>query len=432
MPLPRWSWAPPDVTGTQRQNFVKVQVDAVGVGFASSAQPYLPVFLTRLGATNFQVGLLTSMPAMTGLALALFIGQFLQSRRRIVPWFSAARLTVLSCYALTGLLAFFVPREHLVTAVLVLWAVVTVPQTALNICFTVVMSTVAGPAHRYDLMSRRWSIIGLTYAATVAIVGQLLDRIGFPLNYQVAFMGLSLGGLLSFYFSSRIELPPAERPARPPGRSAAERLRGYVGLILGQRAFVHFSVRRFVFLLGSMFGLPLFPLYYVRDVQASDAWIGLINTVQTGLMLVGYLVFARASRTRGSRFVLVWATLIVSLHPALAATTGRVELLALLAGLAGIFQAGLDLVFFDELMRTVPPEHSATFASIAHSLTYLATVLGPTAGTLLADQIGLTGALLTAAVLRLTGFALFAFWPAPKAAPAQTAASAEPAQPAGK
>ena len=34
----------------------------------------------------------------------------------------------------------------------------------------------------------------------------------------------------------------------------------------------------------------------------------------------------------------------------------RVEWVVLYAGLAGIFQAGLDLVFFDELMRTVPAE----------------------------------------------------------------------------
>ena len=42
------------------------------------------------------------------------------------------------------------------------------------------------------------------------------------------------------------------------------------------------------------------------------------------------------------------------------AITQRVELIAIYAGLAGIFQAGLDLVFFDELMKTVPLEYSAT------------------------------------------------------------------------
>ena len=70
---------------TQKRNFRYVQIDAVGVSISNVASPFLPVFLTRLGASNFQVGLLSSMPGATGLLLALFVGRFLQTRRNIVP-----------------------------------------------------------------------------------------------------------------------------------------------------------------------------------------------------------------------------------------------------------------------------------------------------------------------------------------------------------
>jgi fucose permease len=84
-----------------------------------------------------------------------------------------------------------------------------------------------------------------------------------------------------------------------------------------------------------------------------------------------------------------------------------VEIIALLAALSGIFQAGLDLVFFDELMKTVPAEYTATFVSLAQSMQYLATVASPLVGTVLADHIGLGGALLVSAGLRLVGVVLF-------------------------
>jgi MFS family permease len=141
-------------------------------------------------------------------------------------------------------------------------------------------------------------------------------------------------------------------------------------------------------------------------------------------MLVGYWMWARSSRRRGSRFVLLCTTLALSLHPALAAATHRLELLALYAGLAGTFQAGLDLVFFDELMKTVPPKYGATFVSLAQMLQYLATFAGPVAGTLLADYIGLGGALVVSAVLRLAGFAMFACWPAARPPQAEAAEAA--------
>ena len=229
---------PKELTPTQKQNFLRVQIDGIAIGLASAAAPFLPVFLARLGATNLQVGLLTAMPGFTGLFLAILVGRFLQTRRQVVPWYSAGRLMVVSSYALTGLVPFIVPRDYQVAAVLCIWAVATLPQTLVSVCFSVVMSAVAGPKHRYDLLSRRWSTMGLTTAITVALVGQVLDKISFPINYQVVFLGLSVGGLFSYYFSSHIELPDAEPPAHLAGQSLLQQIKNYVGLVRNERAFV--------------------------------------------------------------------------------------------------------------------------------------------------------------------------------------------------
>lgn len=398
-----------DLTPIQRRNFLNVQIDGIAIGLASAASPFLPVFLARLGASNFQVGLLTAMPGLTGLFLAIVIGRFLQTRRQVVPWYSAGRLMVVSCYALTGLVPFIVAPEFQVLAILLIWAFATLPQTLVNVCFSVVMNAVAGPKHRYDLMSRRWSTLGFVQAATVALVGQVLDRLGFPFNYQVVFIGLSVGGLISFYYSSHITLPDAEPTTPTPGESVRERARNFIALIRGQPAFVSFMLKRFVFVSGTTLGVPLFPLYYVRQVHATDAWIGIINMTHTAIMLIGYLFWSRQSKARGGRFVLLWTTFVISLYPIVTAFTQQVEWLVVYAAISGIFQAGLDLVFFDELMKTFPAQYSATFVSIAQSAQYLSTVAAPIVGTLLADYIGLGGALIISGILRLVGFGLFAF-----------------------
>lgn len=411
-----WSTAPQGLDAVEKRNYVNVQIDAVGIGLASAAAPFLPVFLTRLGASNLQVGLLTAMPAFTGLFMAIAVGEFLQRRRKIVPWFSAARLMVVSSYALTGLVPLVAPQDYAVQAVLLIWALATLPQTVVNVAFSVVMNAVAGPAHRYDLMSRRWSILGLTTAVAVAGVGQILDHFDFPFNYQVAFIALSIGGLISYYYSSHIELPDAQPRQASKGPISAQ-VRGYVDLIRGERPFVGFVAKRFVYFAGSMLAVPLFPLYYVREVQASDAWIGVISTAQTAVLMVAYAFWSRQSKSRGSRFVLLSTTFGLTCYPILTALTHQVEWVAVYAGLAGVFQAGMDLVFFDELMRTVPPQYSATFVSFAQSTQYAVTVAAPVVGTLLADQIGLSGALMVSGLLRLAAFGLFAM--GREAAPAE-------------
>jgi len=58
-------------------------------------------------------------------------------------------------------------------------------------------------------------------------------------------------------------------------------------------------------------------------------------------------------------------------------------------------------------MKTVPAEYSATFVSLAQSLQYMSTIVAPLLGAWLATYIGLGGALLFSAGLRLLGYLLF-------------------------
>ena len=397
----------PEQHEIQKRNFRYVQIDAIGVSISSVAAPFLPVFLTRLGASNFQVGLLTSMPGITGFVLAILVGRFLQTRHRIVPWYSLSRLLVISCYSLTGLLTLVLSKEYAVFATLAIWAFATLPQTALAVAFSVVMNAVAGPEGRYALLSRRWAIFGLTGVVMTFFITRTIDLLPFPRNYELMFLGLSLGGLISFYFSRRIHLPPQALPAAIPSRSVLESLRNYLSLVRAAPAFTSFASKRFVYLSAIALSQPLLPLFFVREVKATDSQIGLITMVMTLVMLVGYFLWPRASRKYGGRFVLLATTLGMACYPALTAATHQVEWIILYAAIAGLFQSGLDLVFFDELMKTVPRAHGATFVALAQSMQYLSAILAPLVGTLLADSIGLGGALWISAGLRLLGFILF-------------------------
>jgi MFS family permease len=391
----------------QKRNFRYVQIDAIGVSISNVAAPFLPVFLTRLGASNFQVGLLSSMPGMTGLVLAIVVGRFLQTRRNVVPWYSLSRLLVILCYALTGILTLSVSEKFVIIATLAIWAFATIPQTALAVAFSVVMNAVAGPEGRYALLSRRWAIFGLTGVVGTFIVTRLIDILSFPLNYAIMFMVLSLGGFFSFYFSRKIYLADQVPPPLPSSGSPRQNLSNYLTLLRENPAFLSFSTKRFVYFSALVLSQPIMPLFLVHDVRATDAQIGTVNMTLTLIMLIGYFLWPWVSRRRNGRFVLLATTLGLTFYPALSAATPQINWIILFAGIAGLFQAGLDLVFFDELMITVPDEYSATFVSLSQSMQYLSMIVAPLLGTWLADYIGLGGALWLSAGLRLFGFLLF-------------------------
>ena len=272
----RWPGAPPGVPPVQRHNFRMVQLEGAGVALANAAAPFLPVFMAQLGASNFQVGLLSAMPAFTGLLLSVAVGSWLSSQRSVARWYAWSRLLSILAYGLTGIVSLLLPPGYSVPAVLVIWALATVPVVIVNITFSVVMNAVAGPELRYDLLSRRWSAMGLITASAIAITGQVLQHLRFPFNFQIAFMALSVGGLIAVFFGDRLRLPDTSRSPGP-AHSLADQWRSYSNLLRQNPAFVSITARRFLYMAGVTLALPIVPLYYVRVAHADDAAIGLHN-----------------------------------------------------------------------------------------------------------------------------------------------------------
>ena len=406
--LSRWRTGHAQPADIQKQNERSVLIDGLGVGIVTGVSTFLSVFLTRLGASPFLVGLLTALPALTGMLLAIPAGRFLERQRNMAPWYSWPRAMVQGSFVVMGLIPFFVSQQITVYAVIIIWALVTIPQTIVNITFTVVMGAVAGPRRRQYLMSRRWSVLGATTAITVAAIGAFLDNVPFPLNYQIVFIASFVGGALSFFFSRRLTIPDNPPPQRDVvQQSLGAYLSDMLAVLREPSPFSRFVISAFVFNLGMMMALPLFPLYWVRQLNASDFWIGLINTTNNGVLLVAYFIWTALTRRKGNVLALRICVFGLVLYPLLTALTPRVEPLVFYAALAGIFGAGLNLVLFDISLSTAPPERTAAYIALYQLTTYIATLVAPLVGTLLADLFGYTPALLTGAAFRLAGALLF-------------------------
>lgn len=390
------------------RNARNVMIDGIGVGLVNGIGTFLSVFLVRLNAPNLLVGLLTSLPAIVGALLALPIGQFLQGQRNLIAWYSRSRLWVLSSYALIGLVPFFA-GVYTPRVILLIWAIASVPQVIVNVTFTLVMSAVAGPSKRIQLMSRRWTTLGITNAVSVASAGFLLDRIRFPLNYQVVFIGSFIGGCISYMYSTSIVLPPNEEtvaPAQPWYHS----WRGMGRLVRENRRFTQFVTAQFVFRFGLSLVIPLLPLYYVRVVSATDSQIGIISTIGSAVLLLAYTFWSYISRRRGERFVLLICCFGLVLYPLAVSLTQSIILLPILAGFAGIFIAGIDLVLFDLLMASCPTDQRGPAVGLYHTTLYIALFAAPLLATSAAAYWSLATLLAVASVIRFVSLLLFAIF----------------------
>ena len=172
--------------------------------------------------------------------------------------------------------------------------------------------------------------------------------------------------------------------------------------------FVNFGVSQFVFRWGMALAIPLFPIYWVRYLGATDTQISAINATQTFVMMIAYFVWATLARKKSERFVLMLTSFGVSLYPLLTAFTQRPELLVVWAAMAGAFSAGVDLVFFDIVLSTCPEDHQAAYIGMYQTTVYVAAFLAPLVGTALTEVIGIVPTFIFATVLRLVGAGMMA------------------------
>ncbi|MCJ7694781.1 MAG: MFS transporter, partial [Anaerolineaceae bacterium] len=183
----------------------------------------------------------------------------------------------------------------------------------------------------------------------------------------------------------------------------------YIRILKEHKEFTVYIIIRFIHHLGATLLAPIISLYYIREVAATAGWIGIFSTTATAAIIVGYFLWLRTSRKLNYQKILIFTTFIVSLYPLLLSFINNEFMILGLTIVAGLFQAGIDLVFFDGLMKIIPADKVAIFISVNVLFQYVASFIGPLLGTSLAEIIGLPETLIFGSAIKFVAFILFAY-----------------------
>jgi Na+/melibiose symporter-like transporter len=394
------------IEGQNRQN---LYLDVTWFGVLSGiTSTFVSVFAIRLGASNTLVGLLVSLPALINVFWLIPSARIIEHQRRRLPIIVLAGFLQRVGYLLVALMP-FVLRTHRPEALVGLVAFITFPTATLSVAFTSLIAEVV-PAHkRAEVVSTRNVLLSAVSTVTMLVSGKLLDLLPFPLNYQLLFAAGCVTSLVSLYYVSRIQVADASVAQSRPERKIplATGLRHSWTQITCQRDFLRFSASAFVFHWGLYLPSALYAIYRVRNLGASDTWIGLLSTVQNAVTIFTYVYWGRVASRKGNQQVLFVSSLGAVLFPVLTGLSTRVEPLILPSIAAGVFGAGFNLSFFNTLLQVCPTERRPSFVAINTTLINVAAFLAPLLGTSLANVLGIRNALFIAGGVRLLGAGLF-------------------------
>ena len=408
-----WYTSPDTVEGRNLRN---LYLDTIWFGLLSGlTSTYVAVFALRLGATTSQIGWLTALPALVNIVWLIPAARLIERQRRPMPIIVATgvlqRLGYLAMVAVP-----FLPTGQ-IPALIILGTLVAVPAAVINTAIIALIPELVRPERRGSAISVRWLLMAAAETAAALIGGQLLGLMPVPLNYQVVIGAGTLLSLLSVRYLRRIRVRDTAlrstasfavaRPAVPKGKRGRPSLRHTVTGVLAQRGFVRFTAAAFVFYWGIYLPAALWSILRVRELGASDGWIGLIATVNSASIIVGYLYWGKVGARRGNRWLLSVTGPGVALYAFLTALVPSIEWMIPTSILGGVAWAGCNLALFNIMLAVCPSDRRPTYIALHTSLINVTAFAGPLLGAALAGWISLRPVFVISGVLRLAGLLLF-------------------------
>lgn len=415
-------------------NYMHLYQDVAWFGLLfGSTISFLAVFAARLGATTWQIGLLTAGPAVINVLFTIPVGRWV-GNRPLGPAVTRAALWHRLGYLVLVPLPFLLPPEMQVWAVLVITLIMAIPGTALAVGFNAVLATTVPEEDRGLVVGRRNALLGATIMVSFLGSGWLLGQMTLQWGYAIVFALGALGAVMSTYHLWRLRLPATPQfqyrpvqdeahPGRSVGLAGSASHRQGVALRLwlhwppGKVSMGQFSGRYwkmmsayFVFHFAQLLPGALFPVFWVREAQLSDSEIGWVNALFFLVMLLTSPLLGRLTRKMGNHRLNVAGAILLSVYPLLTGLATDLTLLFTAAIIGGAAWAILSGALVNRLLEFIPTDQRASHLALYNMALNLATLGGMMLGPALAGLFGLREALLIIAGLRIISGLALARW----------------------
>jgi len=416
-------------TNVEATNFRHLYWDVVWYGLLfGSTLSFLTVYTARLGATAWQIGLLTAGPALMNIVWALPTGRWLANRKLGSAVTRAAILHRLGYLLL-------IPLPLLFNAPLKIWTILAmviamgIPGTALAVGFNAVLAATVSVSKRGRVVGWRNALLAGSTVISFLLSGWLLEQLPFTWGYVVVFGLGALGAGMSTFHLSRIQVADdpvykmhaiADRaqPGRIVGFNGAAPQRRSIGLRLWLKwrpglntISLQFRLALFAFFLfhfSQMLPAALFPLFWVNELHLDDGVIGWVNALFYLAMLVTSPFLGVLTNKFGNYRLTGAGAILLALYPLLTALSWSLPLLIAANLLGGMVWAFLSGTFVNRLLELTPDDSRPSHLALYNISLNVATLTGTMLGPLLSDMVGLREALFIVFAMRLlSGLALF-------------------------
>jgi MFS family permease len=407
-------------TPTDR-NLFYLCVEIIPIGFASGALAFNSAFVLKLGASNALIGAMSSLPALMVILFTLPAARFMEGVKDRKPWLTGTLALSRVTYLLIAIVPWVLPQEIAAIAIVTLVVIQAIPLALFNTAFMTMIGDICPPDRRTSLFAMRTTLLSACVAISAFLSGLFLDRVPFPLNYQLLnLFGFALAQF-STYLVHRITYQPLPRPVEHTGAeidiaaSAPKPRINWAGIktsLRENRAFVNFNIATFVCWFGAWGAGPLYTIYLIGQLGLSNSWLGTNSTLAQIAVVLSAQLWNRIIKRKGNLWVVMRNVLLTGLYPWLIVLLPWPAPLLVIGFANTLNDTGIGLAHTSVFLDLIPANKRNSFIASHSTLMNVGAMLAPLLATPLADVIGVTVVLVICGVIRVIGGLLFWILPA--------------------
>ena len=350
------------------------------------------LFAIRLGASDYELGLVTMLPQLIGTVVLIPGGIITDNMKNKRDMVTSALLAAACIYTIIG----FVPvlDSRRLEAFLFLLALSSAPMTIYNVSWQAFFSDAVHPNARNGVLALRSALAFLVGIAIILTSGTLLAHAETNIEkIRLHQLFLWVASLLLVLQVSVLRKIPGKTDDKDKKLSASQIIKAFADLIRNRRFLGFVGVAMFFYLTWHI-DWTLYFIGETRYLGMNEAWLSYLNIGSAIVQFLTMGIWSRINSKHGVRFAIIFGSLGLAFCPigmiiSTGLKTGNAKLIFLILNtLFNITMATTSLNIVQCLLQVIPEDNKTLNISVYTTLVTMSNGIMPMVGVAIYRKLG--------------------------------------------
>ena len=375
-------------------------VSTIAVNLAGNFYPIFAIAI--LNATNYQVGMISSLPPLVALIMtipaAIMLNRLEQQKKTVAISVLWARLMFLLIIGVV-----YLSTSYQAWAFLIIIAFMNIPGTISNIGWQTLISGMIKDERRGTFFSDRNRLLTVVGMISTLIIGIIMKRqTNNAAAYQWLFFAAFLFGLLEVFFLMKHKEKSKSNVNLPQKNALMD------WSIFKDHGYRWFLIAALCFNFTWQMPWGIFNIYNVKYAHATILWISIFSVGNQLVQIFTFPLWKKWADQKSNTLMLVWVALGMALAPFMTVLSTNLIYLTFTQMLSGFFVSGTTLLLFNLLLEQSPKETRTYCITTYNVLLSFIAFISPQIGIWLLDVTGIHTSMEINSLLR--GMSAFVFF----------------------